>query len=736
MYLRRWLRRSFVLWSFLFLALSPATGDPSHCNTLPSLLRARNFFEFLEAQRANDPVFRELVDSQRLPQGALNDLSATREKLLAFAKTFGTDILNFAASADLRDRGRQVASVLQRSFARDPSSAELLFDSVTLGSGAAEVIGSMTLKATNAKGKHLAIELSDAVASTFSLAGSSFSINSTNRQDVFGQDVGPGSGNLNRIPNAALQLPDVDPLQWPTALRLGEVFAINRAFGAGDILFKHEVIGFGRGRNGVRYEVRLRDNETGRQYSILANTVVATSLGFPVVPFDDVATLANIARAWGSNTTSNNLAELRQITNQQIKDRAARDVPFATNQPVPGVITLTDFNRMAASSRYPGQPFVNRKVVIGGFGDSGKVNASYLSGLADSLGYGMSVAQLGRPETIYAVGEKAKDCIDYILNNRVRYALVAGAIKAGKIVPVNGKITQINNGITTVFTDTGTTEIAADINILTPGFRSTFGELLQDIRPGLARERAENDPQLELVEADVPGRGRRAVAKKVPGEEIYLAGAGANLPVGPDNIAGVSQNSVSIFITGPRTATFYANAISPLNGGFAPVGEARPPLVNLTNSSSPDSATFGRDVSQLLQFQNTRPLSEADQAKFMLAMLRFASLPGYRFAAVASGAPSTGNNPVVSFSFQLEGNSIRMRVLKAPGSVVAGEEWLARLDRETLQFMIQILKVRNNIQVEIPLVLVTQPGTPGQPSGGSRLQPDLDALRSRVWINF
>lgn len=649
------------------------------CREIAERFARAGDLSYLRQESARQQI-EEFVASGKLPEGALKE---QRKRLLSLNQSLGTDVLAFVSMADLRARSARVAERLKSSTLDSP---ERFYDIVTIGMGPAETIGALTLNAIGSQARHLSIEPSHTVAPTFSWSGGVFSINSSNRADIYGQDVGPGSGNLNRIPNAPIQLPDLDAQNWPPAFRLGQTFQINRATVPGDPLFGHQVISVQKSNSPTKpkYEVRLRELESVRELSVFSDHVVFTGLGTPSIRSYDLNTLKSIAREWKVPLgEGDDRVSLQAKLKQSLEERAQREVPFPSAAPLPKVLTFTDFVRHAAHAKYPLGPFAGKRIAVIGFKDSGKVVTQFLDRIADASAYGDSSAQQGASAKIFAIGATAKDCEEYISNNRVRYALLAGGIKSRRIEPINARLESIDSDgdqrrLRLRTADGSEQVIDADFIILTTGFATSAPEILKPL--GSAQAGIEGLP---LVFENVPGRGQRPVARQVPGEEVWITGAGAELPIAGDNIAGVSDNSVSLFINGPRVATFYANRLPEIS---------RYPLnPQQAKQAPPASATsVTRNIRPFGEFPVTKTITPEDVIKFEIGMVRLVHALPYpasatRFALSLASDPTSGELLLRSDS-SLDASLMR----KA----------LEGVDRDTLHFLTRTLPYLREIQMQ------------------------------------
>lgn len=427
----------------------------------------------------NSPLFRSRVQrfSQKqefISDGRLLDdiQNGRRYDLQSIVRDRATRrLLRATLIQRLRDRSRLLGQAMLR--ATDKQDNEFfVYDYLVIGAGVQSSIFSNGMRESGSNLKGLVVEKSDSVASTFASSPDFFRINSTNRADIAGQRVAPGEGNLNRFPGSPIQIPDMEATVYPPARAVADTALISQASSDVPVLFKTEVLAVvdrkllsSDNDNIARYSVKMRytNPDTGEtsEITIFTNNIVnASGLGEEAIRIDP-----------------SNLPTVKAITD------TFEDFDFSVSSEAPNIMTFNQARKAAQLSLDPMLPYRNKDVLIVGTGDSAKVTIEFLFGQAPEEIYKQTPAQAGKVRKVIWAGQSAENCEEYITQNRVRYAPIAGPIKSDVLIPNESKVTQVtplsNNKYNVMF-ENGTTQIVDRI-IFATGFESQTREVYKDV---------------------------------------------------------------------------------------------------------------------------------------------------------------------------------------------------------------------------------------------------------------
>jgi hypothetical protein len=478
------------------------------------------------------PVFKS--DSSRIiAVNLMNQLLTTMSKDLK-AKVFTSDRKAIIVNEVVVGMGPQSAAYLQQKTSSAPNEQILVIDSAIKPGG------------------------------TFANVNSAFALNSTNRK-YDGERATPGSGDLNNV-HDIVGLPDFKGKRWTEAGGLADVASAGIYLSNAQPLMGVEVVKvYPYEGNPSLYSVVIRDRATGVESNIVTNKVIFTSGLGEAKPFAEKAS-------------------------QELINEVQRDAKRARK--IPAIESFSDFVERIGNpdNRKPLRDLSGKDILLVGRGDSGRVLAEFLTGLAPEEAYKSDVAQTGRPKRIFwFVGlEGERRCSEYIAETRARYAQIAQAINSGVLIPVPGRVTKIDRAQENKYsidytfraengTDvskskeidfllpkdervgrTGETRVVQDISfdkvILTTGFDNKIPSVLEPVSKGLEFKDA-----WDLKEVEVKQFNNEKVAiarehKNAPG--IFLAGP-ANESLGglpkAAELAGVNANTVSLFANVERT---------------------------------------------------------------------------------------------------------------------------------------------------------------------------------------
>lgn len=484
---------------------------------------------------------------------ATDPAQAGRKELLAMARDAQyRPLLVDALLADLRRRSDTLEAALAAAARSGKiDEAAQVYDHVVIGAGIHDQILANTVALKNPAVKGLTISDGDGIADNFALAGDVFRINSTNRPTKAGVVPQPGRGNLNEFPNGPIQVPDIDPNKFPPARALSDAATINRATADQDILFRNRVTDVVEKKKSnpeskdwpARYRVEVTNGEGKKNYIYTDRVVSSTGLGTPDIPVRTPAGRKLVADEF-----------------QALENKLDADV---------GLLSFENAIRRANAAASPFEAYRGKDIAVVGSGDSGKVFLEFLLGFAPPAAYKGDVAQLGRFKSIDWVGQSLQDCKDYITKTRTRYADIAGGIKSGNVVGVPERLVDVEKlpsgryRLTYEDKTSGVRRTAEkDVVVFATGFDSQNFSVFRNVVskdskgvPLSARNPLEASDRAPQILDKVPGiEGKKAIARQVEDQDIFLVGPAAGRIVDEGEQAGVTENVASIFATGQRTA--------------------------------------------------------------------------------------------------------------------------------------------------------------------------------------
>ncbi|MFN8016305.1 MAG: FAD/NAD(P)-binding protein [Acidimicrobiia bacterium] len=472
------------------------------------------------------PFFNGFLQRYNIPDSAVFKL--TEQFKSAFARQY-IDRKNLSpifATAMLEPELRKllldsIDETVEQESARIKQEAleakSLEYDFVIVGSGPHGVAAASKILEKLPHAKVLIVERDPQIGGQFRKNGAAFRLNSRSHRPSSQFDTGglPGGDlNLNPLGPVALQLSDVVGSTYPTGIDIGDVTAIN-GFLACDIVTEAEFVGFDRKFLEEKYEIRLRDTQTGETYKVNSYCLFAAP-GIGEQPKDAIA----------SNSTS------------------AFDL-------------FQDVKRDPAAvlDRYSG-----KRVLVIGAGDTGRVTGEFLARLGPDYLYAASPVQLcPLPEKIIWSGQSADSSNDFQGMNRSRYAQISAFLPREQrnyvsiIDPVDVRVASVVNGYggekivsfengTQVFVD----EII-DARSLLP--EQIIGMFVDDT---------------QLATTDVPAIGNAQVGRISSNGAIALIGPASNPGLTQyerNRGANIGENTVALWATIPRTVEAVTEAI-------------------------------------------------------------------------------------------------------------------------------------------------------------------------------
>ncbi len=430
------------------------------------------------------------------------------------------------------------------------------YDLVIVGAGVHGVIGLQAALKRNGNYKILVIESSDTAAANFRYATDVFNINSSNRASGKDRLPLPGEGNINELPRLPIQVSDISAVKYPTAGDLGAtlvagLYSAATKYPNVDVLFNSNVQVLKNTKSGVAAEIKTPYGDINVKGSRVS---IATGLGTPSLPRGVVAGI-----------------------------RKNKELVKSTNieKTLPRVMTFEDFVRLLSKSEDPKQFIKNKTVSVVGTGDSANVAIEFMLGYAAKNAYGLSSAQTLGPKKIFWLGQSARSCEQFIADIRSRYAQIGTGFRSSSpdvaaiIEPIPNRISSVEpagkNKVNAILDESflGDTKIKSDFIVLATGFKGGVPKLIS----GLLKKSAQKDIKLStedfyLKYTDfVTGKTKTSegentrVARSVniggkssaKSPKVIINGPAAGKLPQESELAGIIQNSVSIFNNAPRT---------------------------------------------------------------------------------------------------------------------------------------------------------------------------------------
>lgn len=487
-----------------------------------------------------------------------------REKVLkASLDKDSRELMTESIIGSMRKRSKKLTDRMKDKGDSGYDEISQVHDVFIIGAGLQSSILAQGIKQTNKDIKTMVVEETDMVASTFAMSPNYFRINSSNRAENFAKEAVPGSGNLNRSSGGSVQIPDFEANKYPRAGAMSDIALYNLFESEAEVMFKTRFVKTEkRGPNDdwpAKYRITVRRGNV--EYYQYANKIInATGLGKEKYGVSDEKSLEFIQR-------------------ELLKGLEAT----AESTSVPKIMSFNETRRLNELMDSPYSPYVGKKVMVVGSGDSGKVTIEHLFREGPEDGYKKDKAQNGLISKLIWAGQKEQDCDEYVTTNRVRYAGISAAYKNGTLKPVEAKVVKYEEelgGVNVTFDD-GRVEFVDHV-IISTGFEKEYGE---GYREFVGDEAPADLEKGDNILVDVKGRIKEArdgdfttIGVQLTNtdgekEDIYFAGPMINLiREGEEGLqAGVSQNSVSKFINGPRNYTL----ASLIAENTAPIGAKR-----------------------------------------------------------------------------------------------------------------------------------------------------------------
>jgi cation diffusion facilitator CzcD-associated flavoprotein CzcO len=347
-----------------------------------------------------------------------------RPELVALSKEDGTrDLLETSVIAEQRFRSERLKQVIFGG-----SGAGIRYDTIILGAGphAAALVQEFTN--VDPSRSILVVDARSRPGGTFADVGPVFALNSTNREDTgkqpnvgTAQTGGPkGDGNLNAIADI-IGIPDFSGLRWPLAGHLGYVTTMAVEFSSAQVMLNTRVTAIGMSGDSKYASVRLESTSggyTGSPVIEAQQLILATGIGKPTLFLPEKKNLAD---------------RLRTI---------------AAPNPPP-IMSFGEFvsrvNQDLRNKDNPMKPYVGKRILVVGAGDSAKVALEWLAGLGPSSESYMS-AQIGEPKRIVWAGVDFLTCKEFLEGARSRYSRISSALNGAVVSLSPTRITNIQPG--------------------------------------------------------------------------------------------------------------------------------------------------------------------------------------------------------------------------------------------------------------------------------------------------
>ena len=405
---------------------------------------------------------------------------------------------------------------------------DLVLDRLVIGAGEHGAIFNQAYLAENPDGFVVTFDAKDRLGGQFRADRALYRLNSRGhrKESRSKKPVAGGNGNINTIGQfAPTQMTDWTHQVYATNKDAGDLAAITQYICGQTVLGWSYVDGSEVKLGKNKYQVYFQDKKTGEFHTVTTRSIVDLR---------------------GKNGTDDSLVP-------------AEDKRTYAEKGFSQVMTAEQF--MAhfgnAENPFPMDPFVGKKVAVAGSGDYSGIVVETLTWNAPEEAYGASTPQLGMPERIRWHGPRERVCDDIKKDRRARYFDLVDFFPETQDEWIDdASLIQTREGKVATITPRGDARVVnnkitdpSDIVILAVGPKKRQ----RDIRFRKLRSL----PNVSIISNTRISR-KAIVANKIPREEIYVGGPGANLPI-PNDVqvpldeSRVGANSVSIWVTGAST---------------------------------------------------------------------------------------------------------------------------------------------------------------------------------------
>lgn len=405
---------------------------------------------------------------------------------------------------------------------------DLVLDRVVVGAGEHGAIFNQAYLAENPDGFVVTFDAKDRLGGQFRTDRALYRLNSRGhrKERRSKKPVAGGDGNINTIGQfAPTQMPDWTHQVYATNKDAGELAAITQYVCGQTVLGWSYVDGSEVKLGKNKYQVYFQDKKTREFHAVTTRSIVDLR---------------------GKNGTDDSLVP-------------AEDKRTYDEKGFSQVMTAEQF--MAhfgnADNTFPMDPFIGKKVAVAGSGDYSGIIVETLTWNAPDEAYGASTPQLGMVERIRWHGPRERVCDDVKKDKRARYFDIVDFFPETQDEWIDdAALIQTREGNVSSITQRGDKRVIdnkitdpSDIVILAVGPKKKQ----RDIR----FSKLASQPSISIISNTRISR-KAIVANKIPREEIYVGGPGANLPIPSDvqvplDKSRVGANSVSIWVTGAST---------------------------------------------------------------------------------------------------------------------------------------------------------------------------------------
>ncbi len=477
--------------------------------------------------------------------------------------------------ADMRTESRALnrrLEAVQKKSKDDPrfiDEASQVYDVISIGAGVHDTIFNLEVGKSRPDLKVLTVEASEDVAGVFSKDG--FYMNSPTGTSRVEETPIPKQGrNLNYLPGGVVQVSDYATRKYNTALEFADSVLQNRRAvqnfpgrekGSAPLLFGREV---------KKVEDQFLSTEPGydkwpRRYRITLDNGVQIY----------ASAIANNTGI-GKNPRLDRFDRESQVVINRERNRRDGNTP-------PKIQISEDYFGELYENPEAFRAYKNETVAVIGPGNSSDTAIESLLGFGPSESYGNVGGSAGRVKKIFWFGQDKTTCDAFLNSTRLRYSDIASGLKNDTITAFKDGATSVEklpDGRFKVSDGQGNSQIVDRI-ILGTGFEENVADLYEPITNSKRKGDSFNSDNLfresgyvEPIRGTIPEKGKVDVAKRlvnprdsrsIPEQQIYFFGPSAGKLADKSELAGVVQNFVSIFLSGPRTKEGTRNLISNLD---------------------------------------------------------------------------------------------------------------------------------------------------------------------------
>lgn len=405
---------------------------------------------------------------------------------------------------------------------------DLVLDRVVVGAGEHGAIFNQAYLAENPDGFVVTFDAKDRLGGQFRADRALYRLNSRGhrKERRSKKPVAGGDGNINTIGQfAPSQMTDWTHQVYATNKDAGDLAAITQYICGQTVLGWSYVDGSEVKLGKNKYQVYFRDKKTGKFHAVTTRSIVDLR---------------------GKNGTDDSLVP-------------AEDKRTYAEKGFSQVMTAEQFMAHFGNTdnTFPMDPFIGKKVAVIGDGDYAGIAVETLTWNAPDEAYGASTPQLGMAKRIRWHGPRERVCDDVKNDKRARYFDIVDFFPETQDEwTTDAALIQTREGKVASITQRGG-ERVIDYNITDPSDIVILAVGPEKRQRDMRFRKLASQPSISVISNTRISR-KAIVANKIPREEIYISGPGANLPIPSDvqvplDQSRVGANSVSIWVTGAST---------------------------------------------------------------------------------------------------------------------------------------------------------------------------------------